>query len=115
MILICILTTRQRHIILPPPKKLILFAVNLTRLMGAERDELTGGGVETTERTSRIMSSRRTCWAGLGIRIGAKTKACRVFVGKPEGKRQVGRSGHRWVDNIKTDLREIGLGWYGLD
>jgi hypothetical protein len=34
-------------------------------------------------------------------------------VGKPEGKRPLGRSRHRWVDNIKMDLREIG--WYGMD
>jgi hypothetical protein len=33
--------------------------------------------------------------------------------GKPEGKRPLGRSGHRWVDNIKMDLREIG--WGGMD
>jgi hypothetical protein len=34
-------------------------------------------------------------------------------VGKPEGKRPIGRSRHRWVDNIKMDLREIG--WGGMD
>jgi hypothetical protein len=34
-------------------------------------------------------------------------------VGKPEGKRPLGRPRHRWMDNIKIDLREIG--WYGMD
>jgi len=36
-----------------------------------------------------------------------------VFVGKPEGKRQVGRPRHRWEDNIKMDLQEMGCG--GID
>ena len=41
----------------------------------------------------------------------------RVLVGKPEGKRPLGRSRHRWVDNIRTDLQEVGCGcmvWIGL-
>jgi hypothetical protein len=33
----------------------------------------------------------------------------RVLVGRPEGKRPLGRAGHRWEDNIKVDLREIGI------
>jgi hypothetical protein len=45
--------------------------------------------------------------------MGEKRNAYRIFVGNPEGKRPVGRSRHRWVDNIKMDLREIG--WDGLD
>jgi hypothetical protein len=39
--------------------------------------------------------------------------AYRILVGKPEGKRPLGRPRCRWVDNIKMDLREMG--WYGLD
>jgi hypothetical protein len=39
----------------------------------------------------------------------------RVLVGKPEGKRPVGRPRHRWEDNIKMDLQEVGCGvWTGL-
>ena len=34
--------------------------------------------------------------------------ACRVLVGKPESKRPLGRPRHRWEDNIKMDLREVG-------
>jgi hypothetical protein len=41
--------------------------------------------------------------------IGAKRNACKVLVGKPEGKRPLGRPRRRWLDNIKMDLREIGL------
>jgi hypothetical protein len=43
--------------------------------------------------------------------------ACRLLVGKPEGKIQLGRSRRRWEDNIKMDLLEIGWGgvdWIGL-
>jgi hypothetical protein len=43
----------------------------------------------------------------------AKRNACRILVGKPEGKRPLGRPRLRWVDRIKTDLREIG--WVGMD
>jgi hypothetical protein len=39
--------------------------------------------------------------------------AHRILVGKPEGKRPLGRPKRRWVDNIKMDLREIG--WDGVD
>jgi hypothetical protein len=42
-----------------------------------------------------------------------KRNAYRILVGKPEGKRPLGRPRSRWVDNIKIDLREIG--WDGLD
>jgi hypothetical protein len=44
--------------------------------------------------------------------LGKKT-ACRILVGKPEGKRPLGRPKLRWVDNIKMGLREIG--WSGMD
>jgi hypothetical protein len=45
--------------------------------------------------------------------MGEKRNADRILVGKPEGKGPVGRPRHRWVDNIKMDLREIG--WDGMD
>jgi hypothetical protein len=48
---------------------------------------------------------------------GEKRNAYRLLVGKPEGKRSLGRPRHRWVDNIKMDLLEIGWGgvdWFGL-
>jgi hypothetical protein len=49
--------------------------------------------------------------------MGEKRNACRLLVGKPEGKRPLGRPRHRWLDNIKMDLLEIGWGgvdWIGL-
>jgi hypothetical protein len=48
---------------------------------------------------------------------GEKRNVYRLLVGKPEGKRPLGRLRHRWMDNIKVDLLEIGLGvvdWIGL-
>jgi hypothetical protein len=48
---------------------------------------------------------------------GDKRNAYRILVGKPEGKRSLGRSRHRWEDSIKIDLREIGwggIGWIDL-
>jgi hypothetical protein len=44
---------------------------------------------------------------------GEKRNACRILVGKPEGKRSLGGIGLGWVDNIKIDLREIG--WDGTE
>jgi hypothetical protein len=49
--------------------------------------------------------------------MGEERGAYRVLVGKPEGKRPLGRPRRRWEDNIKTDLREVGCGfvdWIGL-
>jgi hypothetical protein len=45
--------------------------------------------------------------------MGEKRNTYRILVGKPEGKRPLGRPRCRWVDNTKMDLRKIG--WYGMD
>jgi len=49
-------------------------------------------------------------WTGHVERIGKTRGVCRVVVGKPEGKRPLGRHRHRWEDNIKPDLQEVGFG-----
>jgi hypothetical protein len=62
------------------------------------------------------MKSRRMKWAGYVARM-EKRNVCRFSVGKPEGKRPLGRPRRRWIDNIKKDLLEIGLSvvdWIGL-
>jgi hypothetical protein len=48
--------------------------------------------------------------------MGEKRNEYRLLVGKPEGKRPLGRPRHRWIDNIKMDLLEIGVNvvWTGL-
>jgi hypothetical protein len=56
-------------------------------------------------------------WAGHVARMGKRRGAYRVLVGKPEGRRPLGRPRRRWEDNIKTDLREAGcacVDWIGL-
>jgi hypothetical protein len=50
--------------------------------------------------------------------MGARRNAYRILVGKPQGKKPLGRPRRRWVSNIKMDLREIGwdsMDWIGLD
>jgi hypothetical protein len=49
-------------------------------------------------------------WEGHEARIGEEGKVYKVLVGKPEGKRLIGRPKLRWVDGIRMDLREFGLG-----
>jgi hypothetical protein len=64
----------------------------------------------------RITKSRRMIWAGHVARMEEKRNAYRL-VGKPEGKRPLGRPRRRWVDNIRMDLGEVGWGdvdWIGL-
>jgi hypothetical protein len=51
-------------------------------------------------------------WAGHVARIGAERKVYRILMGKPEGKRPLGRRRRRWEVGIKTDLR--GFGWEGV-
>jgi transcription termination factor 2 len=48
-------------------------------------------------------------WVGHVARVGKGRGVCSVLVGKPEGKRPLGRPKRRWKDNIKTDLRETGI------
>ena len=49
-------------------------------------------------------------WAGHVARMGEEREVYRVLVGKPEGKRPLGRPRRRWVDNIRTDIQEVGCG-----
>jgi hypothetical protein len=99
----------------------------LRRIFGPKRDEGTGEwrtlhneelcDLYSSPSIIRIIKSRRMRWAGHVARIGAKRNAYRLLVGKPEGKRPLGRPRHRWVDNIKMDLGEVEWGdvdWIGL-
>jgi hypothetical protein len=86
----------------------------LRRIFGPKRDEVTGvwrklHNEELRELYSspsiiRVIISRKMRWAGNVARMGEKRNAYRLFVGKPEGKRLLGRPGSRLVDNIKMDL-----------
>jgi hypothetical protein len=60
-----------------------------------------------------MFKSRRMRWEEFVARMGQKRNAYRISVGRQDGKRPLGIPRHRWVDNTKLDLREIG--WGGLD
>ena len=65
----------------------------------------------------RVIKSRRMRWAGHVVRVGEERGVNRVLVGKPEGRRPLGRTRRRLVDNIRTDLQEVECGymdWIGL-
>jgi hypothetical protein len=54
-----------------------------------------------------MIKSRRMRWAGHAAQMWEKRNTYRILVGKPEGKRPLGRQRRKWVDNVKMDLREI--------
>jgi hypothetical protein len=95
----------------------------LRRIFGLKRDEVTGEwrklhneelrDLYSLPNIIRIIKSRRMRCAGHVARMGKKRNAYRLLVGKPEGKRPLGRSRHRWVDNIRMDLGEVG--WSDVD
>jgi hypothetical protein len=60
-----------------------------------------------------VIKLKRMRWAGLVAHMGERRGIYRVLVGKPEGKRSLGRPRHIWEDNIKMDLQEVGCG--GMD
>jgi hypothetical protein len=99
----------------------------LRRIFGPKRDEVTGEWRKLHNEELRdlysslsiisITKSRRMRWAGHVARMGEKRNAYRLLVGKPEGKRPLGRPRCRWVDNITMDLGEVGGGdvdWFDL-
>jgi hypothetical protein len=61
----------------------------------------------------RMIKSRRIRWTRHVARMREKRHAFRTLVGKPEGGRPLGRPRHKWVYNIKIDLR--GIGWDNVD
>jgi hypothetical protein len=95
----------------------------LRRIFGPKRVEVTGEWrklhseelhhLYSSPDIIRKVKSRRMRWAGHVARMGEERKVYKVLVGKPEGKRQLGRPRRRWEDGIRMDLREIGLG--GVD
>jgi hypothetical protein len=92
----------------------------LRRMVGPKKDEVTGEwrklhnkelhDLYSSPSTIRIIKSRRTRWAGHVARMGEKRNAYRLLVGKPAGKRPLGRPRRSWVDNIRMDLGEVGWG-----
>jgi hypothetical protein len=99
----------------------------MRRIFGPKRDGVTGGwrklhneelhNLYTSPSKIRIIKSWRMRGAGHVARMGEKRDVYRLLVGKPEGKRPLGRPRRSWIDNIKMDLLETGLSvvdWIGL-
>jgi hypothetical protein len=95
----------------------------LRRIFGPKRDEVTGDwrklhneelhNLYSSPNIIRMIKLRRMRWAGHVARMGERRNTYRILMGKPEGKRPLGRPRCRWVDNIKIDLRQIG--WDDVD
>ena len=101
--------------------------VVLGRIFGPRRDEVTGewmrlhneelNDLYSSPNIVRVIKSRRMRWAGHVARMGEERGVYRVLVGKPEGRRPLGRPRRRWADNIRTALQEVGcmyMDWIGL-
>jgi hypothetical protein len=111
------LTQREKH------RLRVLENKVLKRIFGQKRDDVTGGwrklhneelrDLYSSPCIIRIIKARRMRWKWHVARMGEKINAYRLFVGKPGGKRPLGRPRRGWVDNIKMDLLEIG--WGGVD
>jgi hypothetical protein len=92
----------------------------LRRIFGPKRDAVMGEwrklhneelhNLYSYPDIIRQVKSRRMRLAGDVARMGEESKVYKVLVGKPEGKRPLGRPRRRWDDGIRMDLRKIGLG-----
>jgi hypothetical protein len=92
----------------------------LRRIFGPKRDEVTGGwrilhneelhGLYSSPSIVRVIKARRMRWTGHVARMGEVRGAYNILVGRPEGRRPLGRRRRRWVDNITMNLREIRFG-----
>jgi len=92
----------------------------LGRIFGLRRDKVTGEwrklhNEELNDPYSSpsivwVIKLIRIRWVGHVVRMGERNGVYRVLVGKPEGKRPLGRHRHRWEDNIKMELQEVGCG-----
>jgi hypothetical protein len=97
----------------------------LRRMYGPKRDEVTGewrrldnkelNDLYSSPNIIQVIKSRRMRWARHVACIGEKRGAYKILVGRPEGRRPLGRPRSRWVDNIKMDLQDVGWWvWTGL-
>jgi hypothetical protein len=96
----------------------------LRRIFGPKRDEVTGewrrlhngelNDLYSSPNIIRVIKSRRMGWAGHLARMGEGRGTYRILVGRPEGRRPLGRPRRRWEDNIKMDFQEVEWGtWTG--
>jgi hypothetical protein len=93
----------------------------LRRIFGPKRDEVTGGwtelhngelhGLYSSPSIVRVIKARKMRWAGQVARMGEVRGSYNILVGRPEGRRPLGRPRRRWEDNTNIDLSEIGFGY----
>jgi hypothetical protein len=105
------LTLREEH-------RLRVFENRVLRIFGPKREEDGSWrklhydelhDLYSSPNIVRVIKSRRMKWAGHVTRMGEGRGAYRVLIGRPEGRRPLGRPRRRWEDNIKMDLGEIGI------
>jgi hypothetical protein len=98
--------------------RLRVFENRVLRIFGPKRDEdgswrkLHNGELHSlysSPNIVRVIKSRRMRWAGHVVCMGEGRGVYRVLVGRPEGKRPLGKPRRRWEDNIKMDLRKTGI------
>jgi len=92
----------------------------LRKVFGPKRDKVTGewrklhnealNNLYSSPNIVRVIKSRRMRWAGHVARMGEGRGVYRILVGKPEGRRPLGRPRRRWEDNIRMDLGEVECG-----
>jgi hypothetical protein len=66
-------------------------------------------GLYSSPSIVRVIKAIRMRWAGHVARMAEVRVAYNILVGRPEGRRPLGRPRRKWGDNIKMDLREIGF------
>jgi hypothetical protein len=81
----------------------------LRRIFGPKRDKVTGGwrklhGLYSSLSIIRVTKARRMRWVGHAAPMGEVTSAYNILVGRPLGRRPLGRPRRGWKDNIKMDL-----------
>jgi len=109
-------TLREEH-------RLRVFENRVLRIFGPKRDEVKGewrrlhneelNDLYSSTSTVQVIKSRRMRWVWHVAHMGESRGVYSVLVDKPEGKKPLGRPRHRWEDNIKMDLQEVGCG--GMD
>jgi hypothetical protein len=97
----------------------------LRKIFGAKRDEVTKewrklhndneelNDLYSSPNIFRVIKSRRMRWTGHNVSMKERRGIYRVLVGKPEGKKPLGRPRHRWEDNTEMNLQKVGGG--GMD
>jgi hypothetical protein len=95
----------------------------LRKIVGPKRERLTGDwrrlhngelhALYSSPNIFRVIKSGRMRWTGNVARMGDRRGTFQVLVGRPERRRPLGRPRHRWENNIKMDLQEVG--WGGME